>query len=45
MKKELLAAGIILAACLPSISTEASTNRILISSPIVIRKTSAVIRT
>lgn len=33
MKKELLAAGIILAACLPSISTEASTNRILISTP------------
>lgn len=45
MKKELLAAGIILAACLPSISTEASTNRILISSPIVIRKTSAIIPT
>lgn len=33
MKKELLAAGIILAACLLSISTEASTNRILISTP------------
>lgn len=46
MKKTLLTAGIILAACLPSFSSEAS-NNILFRPPLetAVIKTSAVIRT
>ncbi len=45
MKKTLLTAGIILAACLPSFSSEASNNIIPPPLETAIIKTSAVIRT
>lgn len=45
MKKTLLTAGIILAACLPSFISEASNNIILPPLETAVIKTSAVIRT